>query len=121
MIEGAPRLNVKSMDKMSELEKVCKVARGREPSATILGDTLFPDAPMVKQVDYSFFSKADLDAMQDRLLMIDLFGCVDYNSPLVLASIIKVGSIIRFSFPFQVAACASPAPMTEPKLTKRLR
>jgi hypothetical protein len=79
-IEGRPRLDVKTKDRLTELEKVCATAKGYKPG---ISWTIFPKDPLTLPITYSFANKQDLEKLShihDGLITPQVIGCVDYFS-----------------------------------------
>lgn len=80
-IEGSPRIDVKTNDRMTELEKVCSEAKGRAPNPKMVGYTIFPGETLPVNSIYVFAGKSDLDritAAQHGFILPIVIGCVDY-------------------------------------------
>ena len=81
-IEGGPRIDVKTNDRMIELEKICTEVKSRSPDPKMVGYTIFPSDTLTLDMTYSFAHKELLDEIANRLhgfIGPIVIGCIDYS------------------------------------------
>lgn len=80
-IEGGPRIDVKTNDRMMELEQICDQAKTGLASRRGLGYTIFPGDILQISMTYIFVDKQTLErvtAAQYGFILPMVIGCVDY-------------------------------------------
>jgi hypothetical protein len=80
-IEGSPRIDVKTNDRIIELEKICAAAKSQESNPKMVGYTIFPGDTLPINVIYSFADKETLERTANAehgFILPIVIGCVDY-------------------------------------------
>jgi hypothetical protein len=80
-VEGGPRIDVKTNDRMIVLDQICTDAKRRAPNPKMVGYTIFPGETLPMHSIYTFANKQSIDeitAAQHGFVLPIVIGCVDY-------------------------------------------
>jgi len=80
-IEGAPRIDVGSNDRINALEKVCTEAKAQAEHPRMAAHTIFPGETLDMNITYTFANKEQVALAAERMhgfILPVVIGCVDY-------------------------------------------